>query len=81
MWFEDFSDSAVRAIHEITIPFEVRVRSVCAATRLNPIRVERMYHKVGHSVASQFIKSSDTMSSDYGNGYDLCGPRIYSVVT
>ena len=80
MWFEDFSENAVRAIHEIKIPFEVKVRSVCLATQLNTMQVERMYHKIGHSVGSQLIKASDTMSSDFGNGYDLCGPRIYSVV-
>jgi len=80
VWFEDFSEDAVKAIHEIKIPFEVMVRSVCADNQLNLMQAQKMYHMLGHEPGVQIIKASDTMSRDYGNGYDLCGPRIYTIV-
>ena len=56
------------------------MRSVCEATKLNVMRADKMYHKLGHEPGVQIIKASDTASSDFGNGYDLCGPRIYTLL-
>jgi len=39
-----------------------------------------MYHKLDHDPGVQFVKVSDTMSQNFGNGYDVCGPRTYSIV-
>jgi len=80
VWFENFSTPAARAVHEIQIPFKVAVRSVCDQTRLNILRADKMYHKLSHDPGVQLVRVSDTMSQSFGNGYDVCGPRVYSIV-
>jgi len=70
----------VRAVQEIKVPLEVMVRSVCEGTKLNTLSAEKMYHKIGHAPGVQIVRTTDTASQDFGNGYDVCGPRVYTVV-
>jgi len=70
----------VRAVQEIKVPLEVMVRSVCEGTKLNTLSAEKMYHKIGHAPGVRIVRTTDTASQDFGNGYDVCGPRVYTVV-
>ena len=70
----------MRAVQKIKVPLEVMVRSICEGTKLNTLSAEKMYHKIGHAPGVQIVRTTDTASQDFGNGYDVCGPRVYTVV-
>lgn len=62
-------------------PIEIVIKDPCLETRVNLVTINSMLIRYGQTQLSQEVSGpTDTASLQFGNGYDICGPMMYTLI-